>query len=338
MNMKESAILEQATENLKLLTGASLKLSRVEARKSGIDAYIDMEIGGKKSRFLIEVKNEIRHSNLPAFLSRLGTEKEKWLLISQYIPMPVKKELKSQGINYLEAAGNSFIQNKDTFIFINDQKVTHSRLAVEGKVWKTSGLKFVFSVLNHPELLNSTYRQLAYESGIALGNIGPFLNELKKEGFIKEGTRSGKNILFLENKEQLIQRWAGLFATMLRPKLSLGKFRFLELGKPAQWKDINTTGFVWGAENAGALLTNFLQPELYTIYTHQKKTKLMQDLKLVPDQNGRVELPEQFWPDEIQATLKISHVVPPLIAYAELITSLDSRNRETAERIKSGYL
>ena len=85
--MKESAILEQATENLKLLTGASLKLSRVEAGKSGIDAYIDIEIGGKKSRFLIEVKNEIRHSNLPAFLSRLGTEKEKWLLISQYIPM-----------------------------------------------------------------------------------------------------------------------------------------------------------------------------------------------------------------------------------------------------------
>ena len=46
--MKESAILEQATENLKLLTGAFLKLSRVQAGKSGIDAYKDIEIGGKK--------------------------------------------------------------------------------------------------------------------------------------------------------------------------------------------------------------------------------------------------------------------------------------------------
>ena len=62
----------------------------------------------------------------------------------------------------------------------------------------------------------------------------------------------------------------------------------------------------------------------------------MKQLHLVPDNNGPIELLTPFW-DTKTIKLKYQDTVPPLLAYAELISSFDSRNRETAERIKKQY-
>jgi hypothetical protein len=60
---------------------------------------------------------------------------------------------------------------------------------------------------------------------------------------------------------------------------------------------------------------------------------------LVPDKNGNVEMMQIFWETpEIDFINGKAKTIPPLLAYADLITSLDSRNRETAERIKQKYL
>jgi hypothetical protein len=68
------------------------------------------------------------------------------------------------------------------------------------------------------------------------------------------------------------------------------------------------------------------------------KTDIMRELRLVPDPQGKVELMDLFWNEPYFKNRDHQTVVPPLLAYAELITSLDSRNRETAERIKQKYL
>jgi len=64
----------------------------------------------------------------------------------------------------------------------------------------------------------------------------------------------------------------------------------------------------------------------------------MRDLRLVPDPHGKVEIVEIFWNPGDYQTETQQKTVPPLLAYAELINSLDSRNRETAQRIKKKFL
>jgi hypothetical protein len=61
----------------------------------------------------------------------------------------------------------------------------------------------------------------------------------------------------------------------------------------------------------------------------------MKHLRLVPDPAGNVEILDVFWNDQLNYK---QGLVPPLLAYADLVTSLDSRNRETAVRIKQQYL
>ncbi len=65
----------------------------------------------------------------------------------------------------------------------------------------------------------------------------------------------------------------------------------------------------------------------------------MKILKLAPDSDGNIELLNIFWNNEIgnDEYLNEMHIAPPLIAYADLHASYDSRNHETAKRIKNKY-
>jgi hypothetical protein len=335
LNMKEQEILQLATEKLMQLTGVRIKTLELAVTEPdrGYDAEIEIHTAKNLVHFMVEIKNELRNKK---YLPEKHQNGEEFLLVAQYIPKPLKQELRVINYNYLDAAGNCFIQTPEMFIYINDQQVTDIRLPAEGKLWKTAGLKFLFAVLLRPALLNCPYRTIADEAGIALGNVGGLLEELKKEGYLLEGGKDQG--LFIEHKERLINRWAEAFRTTLRPKLLMGTFKFTDKNTLNQWKNIDTNLFKWGGENAGALLTGFLQPEKFTIYTRETKTVLMKKLHLVPDHNGPVELLEQFWQTKDTGANENDQTAPAILAYAELITSFDSRNQETAERIKTKYL
>ncbi len=339
MNTKEQEILYVATENLKGLTGIDTATVQDEFRKNGreYDAVIDLMLGKKKERFIVEIKNELRANRLPAIRQQHEAVREPFLLICQYIPAPLKKELKDIRINYLEAAGNCFIQTDNVFLFINDQQVTPARLPVEGKLWKAAGLKFLFALLRYPKLLHGPYRQIADEAGIALGNVGGYLEELHKEGFLREGKINPATGIFIDNKHRLIERWAEAYQNNLRPREWVNNFRFMNTTQQKDWRNLSTEGFKWGGENAAALLTNYLQPEKFTLYIAGNRLELMKKLRLIPDPNGNVEMIEQFWRDK-ENDPGMAGVVPPLLAYADLIAGYDSRNHETAERIKTQYL
>ena len=340
--MVNEQIIIEALNQLRKQTGITgMQVPLGEMSKHGkytLDSRVCIKAGKEIIELAVEVKNELRKIHLPHLLELIERRKEEhWLIISQYIPKPLKEELKSLGINYLEASGNCFIRHGSLYIYINDQIVTPYRLPEEGKLWKVSGLKLLFALLQDPEMINAPYRTLAKKSGIALGNIGAFIEELKKEGYVKSYQNGS---MYMENKEQLQNKWVELFSSVLRPKLKLGRFRFMGTeGVTDNWKNIPATHFLWGGEAAGALMTDYLKPEKLTMYTSYPKMQLMKEVKLVPDEGGPIEMIEIFWQeDKLDHSGKNLRTVPPLLAYAELATSLDSRNRETAERIKELYL
>lgn len=342
LNMSEGQIIQSAIERLREISG--LRLQPVawgqmsKHKKIVMDNRLRLKTKSRIIEFAVETKTELRKELLPGLFDRLEKGKaDNWLVVSQYIPKPVKDILRSREVNYLEASGNCYIKEPDLFIFINDQSVSKPRMRELGKIWRPAGLKFLFVLLQHPHLVNEPYRVQSRITRVGLGNIGPFLEELKAEGYIKKDSHGQ---LFIENMEQLNQKWLGLYATVLRPKIRIGNFRFLDPAMTKNWKDIPNTFFSWGGEPAGALMTGYLKPEKFTIYTSFSKLVLMTELRLAPDDDGDVEVLEIFWDEEAlngaMARNRLD-VVPPLLAYADLIASLDSRNRETAKRIKEIY-
>ena len=337
MNKEEQNILQKGINQFTLATGIGVNILDNLPKINQLmiaDACIELKAGNQPIRFFVTIKNEIREQAVPELLQQINKNTGNWLFVCRYIPKPIKEILKNQNINYLETAGNCFIRNDGLYFYINDKTVTKERQPKDGKLWKTAGIKFIFGLLLQPTLLNEPYRKMAEITGVALGNIGPFLDELKNEGFLKEGIGKGNPILFLENLELLRNKWIVMFNAVLKPKLNQGRFRFLDKHMLDQWEQLPNADFFWGGETAGAVLTKHLHPEIFTIYTKQPKIIKMKHLKLVPDPAGNVEILDVFWHDQLNYK---QGVVPPLLAYAELVNSLDSRNRETADRIKQLY-
>ncbi|MFC3562791.1 type IV toxin-antitoxin system AbiEi family antitoxin [Pedobacter jamesrossensis] len=337
--MKEEQILLPVLTRFTEITGIEARILRIsEGKKASFDAVLEISRGQQNYILEVDVKSEIRTAALSSILSKQRSTDGKLLMVSRYIPAPMKDELKSHGISYIEGSGNCYIETRGIYVYVNDQKTAPLKMAEETKLWAPSGMKFIFAVLMDKELLNSSYRNIAYTAGVALGNIGSFINELKREGYVILGTRQKQEVLLLENRMMLIEKWADMYRAILRPKQLVGKFRFNNKEDRTNWhrQVAADMGIYWGAETAGAILTKYLSPQIYTIYSDGDRFELMKKLKIVPDQNGEVELLRPFWNEEVFST--DGDTVPPLLAYAELISSFDSRNRETAMRIKEKYV
>lgn len=330
-NMKEFEIIERALNKLEELTEITVQyIAKKDHQKYG-DSIIRMQPG---IEFIVEAKNEIRQTHLPDLISQANKMKGQFILISRYIPTPLKSKLRSEGLNYLETSGNCYIRYKSLFIYINDQKVTPEREIDKSKLWNIAGLRFVFAILQKPELLNQSYRILAKSANIALGTVGRLLEDLQKENFLKTGTRDGEKFLFIERRDELINKWTTIYNTILRPKLLIGNFRVT--GKTLSEDTPLPAGLLWGGEMAGSKLTKYLKPEKVALYISIPKAEAMKYLKIVPDTNGNIELLNIFWNTELTADTEFNknQIAPPLIVYADLLSSHDSRNYETAERIK----
>ncbi|MGV8878944.1 MAG: type IV toxin-antitoxin system AbiEi family antitoxin [Sphingobacteriaceae bacterium] len=339
MNIKEEQVLIPALTKFTEITGIEAMILRTsEGKKASLDVIIEISKGQQRYILEVDVKSEIRTAALSSILSKQKAIDGKLLMVSKYIPAPMKDELKSYGINYIEGSGNCYIETRGIYVYVNDQKATPLKRTEETKLWAPSGMKFLFAVLMDQELLNSSYRNIAYAAGVALGNIGSFINELKREGYVILGTRQKQEMLLLENRMMLIEKWADMYRNILRPKQMIGRFRFNKKEGRENWHSQvgSDIGIYWGGETAGAILTEYLSPQVYTIYSNEDRFELMRKLKIVPDQSGEVEILRPFWNEELFST--DGDTVPPLLAYAELISSFDSRNRETAIRIKEKYV
>ncbi len=334
----EKEILNEGVNVLRELIGVKIKTSYVGKKNPEQDAIITFDFGGEH-HFNVEVKGEIRQSHALSIIEQFGRNKAQWLLISRYIPQPLKEQFRKFGINYLELAGNCYIRSNGILIHVSEQKVTPVRVNVVGKLWKPSGLKFLLAIINTPTLLRASYRDIASAAGIALGNVGLLLGELQNNGY----TKKGSNGEVLINHDQLIIRWTEMYHATFKPKILVGKFRFLKPESMLGWAHTNVTETYWGGEPGAAILTGHLTPELFTIYTRKTTNELMKMLGIVPDSNGNITVFEKFWgelPDRDGNIIinETKNTAPPLLIYADLINEMDSRDNEIAERIKKHYL
>lgn len=322
-----------ASVTLEQLTGLNIT---VESHRKEFDGIID--INGYA--FTVEAKNELRKENKGFLFTRLEELRTKTnrptLVIAKYITSEVALELKENGINYLDLAGNCFINHQDLLLYIVGQKVHKKGKTKQTKVFQEAGIKIIFNLLNNPENLLLSYRELAELADVSIGSVSNVMNEMEEQNFILKT----KLKRVLKNKTLLLERWVIAYQDILRPKLVKKQMRFIKPDEAKSWKSIHLdnskTVTLWGGEPAAALLTNQLNPEEFSIYTTQSWQTLGQELGLIPDANGKIEILQVFW--KSNEPTGITPITPPLLIYADLIGSGYSRNLEIAKIILENEL
>lgn len=327
--MKEHLIIEKAQANLEKQTQLRAHWQPHDGQKDG---EISFTYNDEIHRIPIEIKKEVRAHQLAGLID-LKRSLNKLMVVAEYIYPKLKEQLRAEGIAYLETNGNIFIRDGNLFLWVDNAKPDRTETTIRGRAFGKTGLKLLFQLLLEEDLLNLTYREIAERTGVSFGNINFILSDLKEQGYL---IPLKKDTFRFSNKKQLLQKWLSAYNDKLKPALRIGTFRFMREADYVNWKMISLTPgeTFWGGEPAGGLLTNYLQPEQYTLYTIENLGDLLKKYRLAPDENGEVSVYQKFWKGIEEAGPE----VPALLVYTDLINSSDRRCIQAAEKIYDAYL
>ena len=334
--LEENEILNLALEMMRKNLPIKVEfdvLEPVHTTRQPADFLLRMAIDGKEKRYYVEVKANVTKTDKLLAMVRKGEFEHPFLLVAKYINGQMAEQLKQDGIEFIDTAGNAFINQPPFYILVKGNRPPDivKRPPVK-RAFRPAGLKTIYAFLCNPRLENKTYREIAGVTDVALGTVDWIMKELKELGYLLD---MGKRGIKLVQKEKLLQRWVTAYPEQLRPKLTLGRFR----GETGWWqqKNFDAVKARWGGEVAAAKLTQYLQPQIITIYTTPEQlNELLIENRLKRDQAGDVEILERFWkPAEPWARKDVVH---PILIYADLLATGNERNIETARIIYEKHI
>jgi len=332
----ENEILQYAMEAFKKNVALPLEIEKeaeVTVQNLKIDRLLRIMVQGTELRFYAEVKTNITKAGIGLILLQKAKFPYQMLLVTRYVTAQMAEQLKQDDIQFIDTAGNTYINQPPLYIFVKGNKPPDIfRKAPLKRAFRPTGLKVIYAFLCNPGLENKTYRNIAEVADVALGTVGWIIRDLKEMGHLLDMGKRGYKLI---KKEDLLNRWVINYPEKLRPKLVLGHFR-----GPYDWwkqKTLDPMYAQWGGEVAAAKLTKYLKPQVITIYTTpQQLNPLLIENRLKKDPEGYVEILNRFWtPVEMWQHKDMVH---PILIYADLMATGNKRNIETARMIYEKYL
>lgn len=337
-SISEREFLSQAIRAFHQETGLDLHPTVANEVMPYSDGFI-LELGDTGIQYSVELKPWAQQANIGTIFAQLRRMPPPALLVADYVNPKMADRLREAGVQFIDAAGNAYLNEKAFFVFVKGNRKTsvHASQRKTSRAFNSSGLKLVFRFLTDPHLVGETYRRMAEASGVSLGAIGWVLNDLKDKGYVSEHVKKGARSL--ENPMGLLDRWAESYPEKLLPELDMGHFQ----GTSAMpWKEIRPElfGGCWGGEVAVSRLGNYLSPAQGTIYLPREKLKnLVMEYRLRKSPNNShntsetLQINEKFWLDESLNVNQTPGIAPDILVYADLLMTGDPRNLEAAERL-----
>jgi hypothetical protein len=323
MHQNKDLIEEALAAVQRLGVNARIEQWKPEVNGGNADAWIVLQLQGKKVRYRAEVKRGLRPATLGAVIQHLQRLGQKALLIADYVTPQLADTLRNQGVAFIDTAGNAYIEQPPTLVWVKGERpITTANLGPTGRVFQVSGLQVIFTLLCNPEQVDRPYRETAKLAGVAHGTVGWVMAELPDLGFVADVGKKRRLI----QPERLLQQWVEAYARTLRPKLLLGRYKTETLD---WWKtvDPNKYDLKMGGEGAAARLTRHLRPGTLTFFGRKAEPRFLLDKHLKTDPTGEVEILRRFWQFENPEPA----LAPTLLVYADLLAIGDARCLETAK-------
>ena len=340
---RERKLLEDALAALRCATGLTAAVVARQPRiPQGVrpDAAIEIAGHGKRLRFFVEIKAVDRAIALATAKQQLEPFGRHGVLVTPYLTAELANHCRTKlDLQFIDTAGNAYLRAPGLYVFIRGERPRGPATIAMGTRGggTATALRVVFALLCKPELLNVPYREIVAVAGVALGAVGWVFFDLQGRGYVMGGKRAHNRRLLEPGR--LIEEWVTNYPIKLRPKLNQRRFRALD---PTWWQKTRLTdGALWGGEVAANRLTGYLKPATCTIYIDPATklkgvARLVREHRLRADPEGEVEILDTFW--NFPADPRQPELVPPLLVYADLVTTLDPRNLEIAKRIREEHI
>jgi hypothetical protein len=346
MNNNKNTIINSCLKHIEAAANVNIiHEERSSKRDEDIDVFIDLgheNEGGLTARYAVEIKKNLSRSLAETLLHKQNLFSQpanvKRILFTEHISMDIAKELKENGLEFVDCSGNMFINLpwlKVIIVGYPKNKPLERQTSLSSAV----ALKVIYTILTQPQATKWTHRETAKAAGVALGSVTAVYSELRSQGFLHT-TENNKEIhREVVNRKILFDKWITGYEDKLRPKLYLGSYRIAgnrSIGDlPALLANTQQEQVLIGGELGATLLEKGnLRPSSATLHLDENNDaqKLSLQLKMIPDVHGNVVLLQTF--GECNRTTEHNNLFSltnPLLMYSELLQINDPRVREFAE-------
>jgi hypothetical protein len=321
---REAEIIGGCLRNLNALEGCQTEFvpTRPPAEHAG-ELNLRGPWGEKSYQVIIKPRLSAASAEVAIYQLKSNHGERNTLLFSDFLSEEVGGRLRQSGIDFVDSAGNTHLVNPPLYLEISGRKKLR-RQPPTGRAFQLAGLKLLYQLLRNPQATHWTYRDLAQESGIALGAVGTILQQLKEHGHLNLDSPAGKQLLAMN---KLLSRWQIGYGEKLRPKLFLNRCR---TGDGVSTSDLCqlirrnrlAEHILVGGELGASLLLQTARADSTTLHIDGDPLRTMLQLRLVPDTEGPVTLLSQFgranhWQGWQPEGLVLAD---PLLLHAELMT------------------
>jgi len=246
------------------------------------------------------------------------------ILCTEYVEPRLAEALRFAGIQFIDKAGNAFLDVDDVFLIIQGQPKPSSVRKKEraGRAFQGAGLKVLFELLRFPEMVLMPYRDIADATHVSVTTVKHCLDDLVDKGHLQKHDKHRR----LHCTKRLLDEWSIAYRDHLRPELMVGRYR-AETNGWWQQLDLAAHQACWSGEVAAEKLALMRHAQVQTIYRSGSVAELIARGRLCRDEDGTVEILEAFWQDGDD------ELAPDLLIYADLITSGSERAIETAQEL-----
>ncbi len=323
------------------IEGRVLRAEEPGGRQGYAQAIVDLAAGTRSARYAVECKTVVdRITTLALVKSHFADQPLPGLLVAPYLSPRMAEQSRAMEQQFIDTAGNAYLHADGLYVFVSGQRPVDAKASpsVRG-TGNPTALRMIFALLCEPALVHAPYREIVAASGVALGAVGTVFKELAARGFLLASNEARQRRLYATHR--LLDDWVANYPSVLRPKLHARRFQAAD---PAWWKnvDLASLGACWGGEVAADRMTGYLKPATQTLYVkpsamRQAMSHLVSRYRLRPQPNGPVEILESFW-EFPPGDSPRQDLAPPVLVYADLMATLDSRNIETANLIRQNDL
>lgn len=327
MTINEHRILQAATEALERTTGLEAEIHPAPiGQDRATDAILELARGHRKHRFRVEVKAVDRFET-PAQIKAQGkAHREPPLLVAPYITREVADRCRQLHLRFIDTAGNAYLEEQGLLVYVVGNTKPAELRQDHFRALNPAGLQVVFALACQPALVQTNYREIAARAGVALGTVGPVIKDLEARRYLRFQKEANRKLL---DPERMLEEWVTHFPVTLRPRLNARRFRADT--ERLEQADLIQQNAYWGGEAAAEKLTRYLKPAQCTIYAREPIAKLIAAGRMRADATGNVEILDVFW--NFDRDKDFPDVVPPVLAYADLLATHEGRDAEAARVI-----
>ena len=335
--MEKKQIMKQATERLNNYARGQLSLpehtdifSLARHRNDASLNVLPINTAGMtsdtESAFSVFAQNWAPQKDINTLITQVKAQPQPCILLADFINPVMAEKLRQRSVPFADCAGNLSLKTDGMDFYVKGNKQLQLRSKrVRGRAFNSAGLKLIFALFSQPQYLNASYREISNKVNIALGSVGPVMDDLFASGYIlDDGERR------LVNKKRLFERWVDGYLEKLRPKQILACYRHEDRN---WWKKADPGKFAgqWGGEVIIARDTPFMTPETITLYflSDKKQQQFAEHYGLVPDDDGDICIYRSFWSPRFTGDETTG--LSPLIVYADIVDSINPGNWDVAK-------